>query len=140
MTSDEDVAEEGLDPITTRFASYAKENHCYVIIPLYARENSLYYNASVLLDREGANVGEHYTIYLRAGEMEKGLTPGPTDPPFFHTDFGVIGMQICFDLQFFEGTNDREKKELKSYSGDVRIADVLEEFEIDGFRAENELA
>lgn len=98
-----EVAEQGLGPITSRFASYAKKNHCYVIIPLYTKENGLYYNASVLLDREGAYVGEYRKIYLTAGEMEKGLTPGPTDPPVFQTDFGVIGMQICFDLQFFDG-------------------------------------
>jgi beta-ureidopropionase len=99
----QDVAEQGLGPITSRFASYAKENHCYVIIPLYTKENGLYYNASVLIDREGAYAGEYRKIYLTAGEMGKGLTPGPTDPPVFNTDFGVIGMQICFDLQFFDG-------------------------------------
>jgi len=99
----EDVAEQGLGPITSRFASYAKKNHCYVIVPLYTRENGLYYNAAVLLDREGEYVGEYRKIYPTAGEMDKGITPGPTDPPVFHTDFGVIGMQICFDLQFFDG-------------------------------------
>lgn len=98
-----DVAEERLGPITSRFAAYAKKNHCYVIVPLYTKENGLYYNAAVLLDREGAYVGEYRKIYLTAGEMEKGLTPGPTDPPVFNTDFGKIGMQICFDLQFFDG-------------------------------------
>lgn len=32
-----------------------------------------------------------------------GLTRGPIDPPVFNTDFGVIGMRICFDFQFFDG-------------------------------------
>ncbi len=99
----EEVAEEGIGPITSRFAAFAKKNHCYVIIPLYTKENGLYYNASVLLDRDGNYLGEYRKIYLTAEEMEKGLTPGPTEPPVFKTDFGIIGMQICYDLQFFDG-------------------------------------
>ncbi len=99
----EEIAEEKMGPITSRFATFAKKHTCYVIIPLYTKENGRYYNASVLLDRMGDYVGEYRKIYLTVGEMKKGLTPGPIDPPVFNTDFGVIGMQICFDMQFFDG-------------------------------------
>ncbi|MFH0759758.1 MAG: carbon-nitrogen hydrolase family protein [Bacteroidota bacterium] len=76
-----DVAEEEIGPITSQFASFARRNHCYVIIPLDTKESGLYYNASVLLDRDGSYAGEYRKIFLTAGEMEQGLTPGPTDPP-----------------------------------------------------------
>lgn len=99
----EEIAEEKMGPITSRFAAFAKKHHCCVIIPLYTKEKGRYYNASVLIDREGNYAGEYRKIYLTVGEMNKGLTPGPTDPPVFKTDFGVIGMQICFDMQFFDG-------------------------------------
>lgn len=99
----EDVAEEGMGLITSRFAAFARKYHCYVIIPLYTKEKGRYYNASVLLDRDGNYVGEYRKMYLAVGEMKKGLTPGPTDPPIFKTDFGVIGIQMCFDIQFFDG-------------------------------------
>jgi hypothetical protein len=99
----EEVAEQGIGPITRRFAEFARKNHCYVILPLYTKENGRYYNAAVLLDRQGQYVGEYRKTYPTAGEMKKGITPGPTDPPVFETDFGVIGMQICFDLQFYDG-------------------------------------
>jgi len=98
-----DVAEEKTGPITSRFAEYARKNNCYVIIPLYTKEDGRYYNAAVLLDRKGNYVGEYRKMYLTTGEMKGGKTPGPTDPPVFKTDFGTIGIQICFDMQFFEG-------------------------------------
>lgn len=44
------------------------------------------------------------------GEMGKGITPGPLIMPAFHTDFGIIGIQICHDIQWSEGwTQLREK-------------------------------
>jgi beta-ureidopropionase len=100
-----EVAEEGIGPITSRFAAFARKNNCYVIIPLYTKENGRYYNAAVLLDRKGNYVGEYRKIYPTVGNMEKGITPGPIDPPVFKTDFGVIGMQICYDLQFIDKYN-----------------------------------
>ena len=97
------VAEQGLGPITRRFAEFARTNRCYVILPIYTKESGRYYNAAVLIDREGEHAGEYRKIYPTVGEMENGITPGPTDPPVFETDFAVIGIQICFDLQFFNG-------------------------------------
>ncbi len=98
-----EVAEEPLGPISSHFAAFAKAHQCYVIIPLYTKENGHYYNAAVLIDRKGNYVGQYRKMFPTVGEMNSGITPGPTDPPVFKTDFGVIGIQICFDLQFFEG-------------------------------------
>jgi hypothetical protein len=42
--------------------------------------------------------------------MEKGLTPGLPDVPVFQTDFGIIGIQICFDMNWFEGWDQLRKK------------------------------
>lgn len=98
-----EVAEEPLGPISSRFAAYAQAHHCYVIIPTYTTEKGRYYNAAVLIDRQGRYVGQYRKMYPTVGEMKNGITPGPTDPPVFETDFGIIGMQICFDLQFYQG-------------------------------------
>jgi len=32
--------------------------------------------------------------------MEYGITPGPRQPPVFETDFGTIGVQTCFDVNW----------------------------------------
>jgi predicted amidohydrolase len=73
-----------------------------VICSTYTRENGRFYNAAVLLDREGKYAGEYRKINPTSGEMERGVTPGPLDPPVFRTDFGTIGIQICYDVNWYE--------------------------------------
>lgn len=81
-----------------KFADFSKQNNCYTICPVYTTENGLSYNAAVIFARNGAKLGEYRKIRLTTDEIESGLTPGPGVPPVFQTDFGIIGIQICFDL------------------------------------------
>jgi len=98
-----EVAEAPPGPITSRIAEWAKANHCYVVCPIYTKEDGRYYNAAVLIDRSGRCVGEYRKIHPTRGEIERGIAPGPLDPPVFETDFGKIGMQICFDINWHDG-------------------------------------
>ena len=68
------------------------------------------YNAAVIIDRQGGIAGEYRKIHLTVSEMEKGVTPGPIDPPVFETDFGVIGIQICFDIGWCDGWEALRRK------------------------------
>ncbi len=81
-----------------KLASFSKRNHCYSVCPVYTSENGKSYNAAVIFDRKGEKIGEYRKAHLTEGEIESGLTPGLLDPPVFQTDFGVIGVQICFDM------------------------------------------
>jgi predicted amidohydrolase len=38
-------------------------------------------------------------VYLPREEIEAGLTPG-SDYPVFRTDFGTVGLMICYDVFF----------------------------------------
>ena len=58
-------------------------------------------NTSILIGREGEVVGRYDKMFPTVGEMEKGVVPG-TDAPCFETDFGRVGLLICFDLNFEE--------------------------------------
>ncbi len=98
-----DVAEKPPGKITSRFAEFAKKHKTYIICPLYTVENGKYYNAAVIFDREGNVLGEYRKIHTTEGEMADGVSPGPLDPPVFKTDFGTIGVQICFDLEWSDG-------------------------------------
>lgn len=98
-----DVAEKPPGKITSRFAEFAKKHKTYIICPLYTVENGKYYNAAVVFDREGNVLGEYRKIHTTEGEMADGVSPGPLDPPVFKTDFGTIGVQICFDLEWSDG-------------------------------------
>ena len=96
-----DVAEAIPGPTTTRLAALARDRKAYVVAGIYEREGRVLYNTSILLDRQGALVGRYRKVYLPAGEVEGGLTPG-VGYPVFATDFGTVGMMICYDVMFPE--------------------------------------
>ena len=98
-----DVAEEGIGPILKAFAEFASEHACYVVCPTYTKQLGKFYNAAVLLDRKGKIIGEYRKMYPTVSEMEIGVVPGPTKPPIFETDFGKVGAQICFDIEWDNG-------------------------------------
>jgi predicted amidohydrolase len=52
-----------------------------------------------LIDREGRLIGKYRKVYLPREEIEAGLTPG-NDYPVFRTDFGKIGIMICWDVEY----------------------------------------
>ena len=93
-------AEKPPGPTTAPFAEFASKHSCYVICPIYTEDDGHYYNAAVILDRQGELVGEYRKIHVTEGEIDDGIAPGPIDPPVFATDFGPIGVQICFDIEW----------------------------------------
>lgn len=98
-----DVAEEPIGTISEPFAEFAKEHNCYVVCPIYTKQDGRYYNSAVFIDRTGKSLGEYRKIHPTIGEMERGIAPGPLAPPVFKTDFGVVGAQICFDIEWLDG-------------------------------------
>jgi predicted amidohydrolase len=58
-------------------------------------------NTSILVDRTGEVLGRYDKMFPTVSELEKGIVPG-TEAPCFETDFGRVGMLICFDLNFRE--------------------------------------
>jgi len=99
----DEVAEVPIGAISRPFAEFAKEHNCYVVCPVYTREDGRYYNAAVFIDRAGKRLGEYRKIHPTIGEMEGGIAPGPLEPPVFGADFGLVGAQICFDIEWLDG-------------------------------------
>jgi predicted amidohydrolase len=104
------VAEIVPSQIVQPFMNFAAKHRCYVICPTYSREGDSIYIAAVLINRSGKVVGEYRKMRPAQSELEMGIRPGPIDPPVFETDFGKIGIQICFDLKYEEGWNALKKK------------------------------
>jgi predicted amidohydrolase len=94
-----DVAESIPGPTTERLAEVAREKNAYIVAGIYEREGAAIYNTAVLIDRTGRFIGKYRKVYLPREEIEGGLTPG-NDYPVFSTDFGKVGMMICWDLQY----------------------------------------
>jgi beta-ureidopropionase len=107
-------AEEIPGPTTNRLATVAKEMNSYVICPLHTKKNGKAYNSAVLIDRKGEIAGQYNKIHPVSVECEKGVTPGNSPPPVFNTDFGTIGIQICFDINWVE-----EWKSLKDQGAEI---------------------
>jgi predicted amidohydrolase len=98
-----EVAETPLGDVTRPFAEFARNHACYVVCPIYTKEDGRYYNSAVFIDRQGKLLGEYRKMHPTIGEMENGIAPGPLEPPVFKTDFGVVGAQICFDIEWSDG-------------------------------------
>jgi predicted amidohydrolase len=94
-----DVSEAIPGPTTATLAEVAKRRHAYIVAGIYEREGAIVYNTAVLLDRAGNVAGKYRKVYLPSSEVEGGLTPG-TDFPVFQTDFGTLGLMICYDVFF----------------------------------------
>jgi hypothetical protein len=65
------------------------------------------FNSAVIFDRNGDKVGVYekscpVTTSPDYTEVENGITPGTTDIPVFDLDFGRVGVQICYDINFPE--------------------------------------
>jgi predicted amidohydrolase len=94
-----EVAEPIPGPATARLGEFARRKKTWVVAGLYEREGQAVYNTAVLIDREGRVAGRYRKVYIPREEFEGGITPG-SDYPVFHTDFGTIGLMICWDSQY----------------------------------------
>jgi predicted amidohydrolase len=95
-------AEEVPGPIINRFTRIAKDMGTYIICPIHAKTGDKVYNSAVLIDREGEIAGQYDKIHPVSTECKSGVTPGSSPPKIFNTDFGKIGIQICFDVYWVE--------------------------------------
>src|SRR6185369_7923704 len=101
-----DVAEDETSPgpVTTMLADTARKQHCYITCPIVTKKDGHFYNSTLLLNRQGKSEGVFHKVHPTATEIVPdtyfkggGVTPGPVKQEVFKTDFGTVGLQICFD-------------------------------------------
>ena len=77
------------------------------------KERRICTNSAVLVDRKGEVAGIYRKLHLavRNGtdSMEGGMTPG-REARVFNCDFGKLGIQICFDMEFDYGWEQLERQ------------------------------
>ena len=110
----DEIAETVPGPTTDMVAAYARKHGCYIICPLIGLHGDKFTNDAVLLDRRGEIVGSYSKIHpvvegAAFTSLERGVTPGG-DVEVFDTDFGRIGMQICFDALYEDGWAELKQK------------------------------
>jgi predicted amidohydrolase len=96
-----EVSEPVPGPTSQRLSDLAKKLNSYIVAGIYERDGAAIYNTAVLIGRKGEIAGKYRKTHLPREEFEGGLTPGDSYP-VFRTDFGNVGLLICWDLQFPE--------------------------------------
>ncbi len=96
-----DVSESVPGPTTKTLGAVASKLGCYIVAGLYERVGHTVYNTAVLIGRHGELVGSYRKTHLPREEVDGGLTPGDSYP-VFKTDFGTVGLMVCWDVQFPE--------------------------------------
>lgn len=98
------------EPISGTLCSFMKElaakNRCYIIFTYHETdEKGLKHNTAILIDRRGEIAGRYVKTHQALVEFERGMVPGNTYP-VFDTDFGRIGILICWDAYFAEPAHE----------------------------------
>lgn len=91
-------------PLVTALSSLAMNYNCHIVVGLALRSpqrSGVLFNASLLLAPDGATA---YYAKAHLWHNEKlYFTPG-NDFPVIRTVFGMLGMQVCYDIRFPEVT------------------------------------
>ncbi len=103
----EEMAEEVPGPTLEMAAGYARKHSAYILCPILSRRPDGTHIEAFLLDRSGQVAGsyqKHHPVVegCEYAKVEFGSRPGSTFP-VFDTDFGRIGVQICFDIEYPDG-------------------------------------
>ena len=104
-------AEEEGGPVWQQLSEYAKQYGIYLIggsMPEKDAEGKVY-NTSYIFDRQGKQIGKHRKVHLFDIDVTGGqtfkesdtLTAGDHDTVFY-TEFGRVGVMLCFDIRFPE--------------------------------------
>jgi predicted amidohydrolase len=88
----------------TALSRLARKNNTYILSPIDRTDGKFRYNSAVLINREGKVVFVYDKIYPYWSEYDltPPVTPGTNSKSVFDTDFGRIGIAICFDANFPE--------------------------------------
>jgi N-carbamoylputrescine amidase len=102
-----DTAEAVPGPTTERMAAYAKKYNMAMVVPVYERAQAgVYYNTAAVIDADGTYLGKYRKNHIphTNGFWEKYyFKPGNLGYPVFKTQYGTIGVYICYDRHFPEG-------------------------------------
>jgi beta-ureidopropionase len=96
-------------PVTERLSAWAREHSSYAVFGLKTMAGGKVYNSALLVDRKGQIVGQFNKMHPTENELAEGTVPGGT-PSVFETDFGTIGIQICFDINWWDNWKRLKQK------------------------------
>ncbi len=103
-----DLAEPVPGPVTDALSKVARELNVVLVVSLFERRAAgVYHNTCAVLDADGSFLGKYRKMHIPDDPLyyEKFyFTPGDLGFPNFSTRYGRIGVQICWDQWYPEGS------------------------------------
>jgi len=102
------LAEEIPGPTTEVMQEFAQKTETVMVLPFFEKDlKGFYYNAAVVVDADGKILGQYRKAHvpqLPLWEEKAYFHPGDLGFPVFATRYGQLGIQICWDNFFPEGS------------------------------------
>jgi len=101
------LAEEINGPSVLPMQELAERENVVLICPIFEKEGERYYNSAVVIDAGGKISGTYRKIHIPQiplWEEKYYFSPGNLGFPVFRTRFATLGVQICWDNFFPEGS------------------------------------
>jgi len=94
-------------PTTVLMQEYAKKYNMVIVVPIYEEhQTGVYYNTAAVIDADGKYLGKYRKNHIPQvkGFWEKFFfKPGNLGYPVFQTQYGKVGVYICYDRHFPDG-------------------------------------
>lgn len=99
------------DEIVKKFCDACKKHQIMAVPNLYLREANGTYDASILIDRSGEVIGIQKMVHVAQVEQfyeQDYYTPSDDGFHVFNTEFGKIGIVVCFDRHYPESLQEAD--------------------------------
>lgn len=93
------------DPAVKAMQEACKENRIWAVPNIYLRENGHNYDTSIVINREGEIIGKQKMVHIAQAVQfyeQDYYTPSDEGFPIIPTEFGNLGLVICFDRHYPE--------------------------------------
>jgi len=105
VTKPDHLAEEIPGPLTDRFSSLARELGVVIVLNLFERRGSDYFDSSPVIDADGSLLGTTRMMHIIEAPCfheQDYYTPGDMGAPVYATRVGRVGVAICYDRHYPE--------------------------------------
>ena len=102
------LAEEVPGPTTEVMQKMAQKTETVMVLPLFEKDSrGIYFNTAVVIDACGEILGKYRKVHIPQiplWEEKAYFHPGDLGFPVFATRYGQVGVQLCWDNFFPEGS------------------------------------
>ena len=91
------------EKVLEQFSEFSRHNSCYTICPVFTSSGGKIYNSAVVFDRTGKRIGQYNKIHETVGMIKAGVSCGALLQTAIPTEFGPVGIQICYDINWDDG-------------------------------------